>query len=59
MYSYDHSNREIWNDGCLQEIASFTDDNGDEYRVDGRRNGGLFEVSTSENDRTNSTTNAS
>ncbi len=46
VYSYDHRNREVWNDGCLQEIASFTDDNGDEYQVEGGVDGGVFRLST-------------
>lgn len=37
VYSYDHRNREVWRDGCLQQIESRTDDNGDDYRVDGSR----------------------
>lgn len=34
-YSYDHDNREIWKDGCLQQIESETDDNGDLLKVVG------------------------
>ncbi|MFC1688584.1 DUF6134 family protein [Pseudomonadota bacterium] len=34
-YSYDHDNREIWQDGCLQQIESETDDNGDLLKVVG------------------------
>jgi len=33
VYSYRHSNREIWKNGCLQSIESKTDDNGDNYFV--------------------------
>ncbi len=46
VYSYDHSNREIWNKGCLEKIASHTDDNGDEYSVDGQLVGNSFKIST-------------
>lgn len=46
VYSYDHSNREIWNKGCLEKIASFTDDNGDKYSVDGQFIGDSFKIST-------------
>ena len=34
-YRYDHDNREIWKDGCLQQIESNTDDNGDLLKVVG------------------------
>ncbi len=46
VYRYDHNNREVWRDGCLEEIESVTDDNGDEYRVDGRNLGEQFKVAT-------------
>jgi hypothetical protein len=46
VYSYDHHNREVWNNGCLEEIVSRTDDNGKELKVDGRVNGGFFKVFT-------------
>lgn len=29
IYSYRHSNTEIWHGGCLQQLTSFTDDDGD------------------------------
>ncbi len=46
VYSYDHRNREVWRDGCLARIESTTDDNGDEFRVDGEDVGDRFVVST-------------
>ena len=36
LYRYRHRNREIWADGRLIEIATETDDNGTDYRVEGR-----------------------
>ncbi len=50
VYSYDHSNREVWRDGCLERIESKTDDNGDEFRVEGEDLGDRFVVAT-KNDR--------
>lgn len=46
VYSYDHRNREVWRGGCLERIESKTDDNGDEFRVDGEARGDRFVVST-------------
>lgn len=46
VYSYDHRNREVWRDGCLARIESTTDDNGDEFRVDGEDLGDRFVVAT-------------
>ena len=46
VYSYDHYNREIWRDGCLVRIESKTDDNGDEFRIEGEDLGDRFVVST-------------
>jgi hypothetical protein len=34
-YSYDHDNLEIWKNGCLQQIESATDDNGELLKVVG------------------------
>lgn len=44
VYRYDHSNREVWNGGCLETIVSSTDDNGDEYSVAGEMQGDFFKV---------------
>ena len=46
VYSYDHRNREVWRDGCLVRIESKTDDNGDEFRVEGEDRGDRFVVAT-------------
>ncbi len=46
VYSYEHRNRELWSNGCLQAIEAYTDDNGDESYVKGQRNGIVFEVVT-------------
>ena len=46
FYTYEHDNRETWKDGCLDSIVSSTDDNGDEFRVEGRDRGASFELAT-------------
>lgn len=46
FYTYEHVNRETWVNGCLDTIESSTDDNGDEFRVDGRDQGASFELAT-------------
>lgn len=46
FYRYDHSNQEIWRDGCLESIRSQTDDNGDKFRVEGQRDTRGFDVLT-------------
>jgi hypothetical protein len=46
VYSYVHGNRELWRNGCLQRIESSTDDNGDNFAVDGRNEGNRFQLST-------------
>jgi hypothetical protein len=46
FYTYEHDNRETWKNGCLDSIDSTTDDNGDEFRVEGRNRGASFELST-------------
>lgn len=46
-YSYDHDNREIWKDGCLQKIESATDDNGDQINVVGENVSEGFTILTS------------
>jgi len=45
-YSYDHDNREIWKDGCLQQIESETDDNGDLLEVVGENRTEGFTIAT-------------
>ncbi len=51
VYSYDHVNRERWRNGCLDQIDSRTDDNGDKFAVDGKDRGEDFEVSTQDGQR--------
>jgi hypothetical protein len=51
VYSYVHANRELWRDGCLQSIESSTVDGGDKFKVDGRSEGGRFQLSTLEGER--------
>jgi hypothetical protein len=43
-YRYRQDSREVFNDGCLQEIRSTTDDNGTRYRVEGEAIGGDFRI---------------
>ena len=51
VYSYVHENRELWRDGCLRRIESSTVDGGDEFKVDGRDEGGRFQLSTQDGER--------
>lgn len=51
VYSYDHDNREMWRDGCLERIESSTDDNGDKFAVDGMDQGASFQLSTQDGER--------
>jgi hypothetical protein len=52
VYSYRHSNVEVWRDGCLRRIDSETDSNGDRYRINGELGDDGFRVATlSENRR--------
>lgn len=46
VYSYRHSNRELWQDGCLARIDSATDDNGERFVVQGRKSGQTYTIST-------------
>lgn len=48
VFSYRHSNTEVWRDGCLSRIESETDSNGDRYKVDGRRAAQAFAIETAE-----------
>ena len=41
-YSYDHRSRELWREGCLAELRSHTDDNGERHSVRGQRTGEGF-----------------
>jgi hypothetical protein len=51
VFSYRHSNTEVWRDGCLSRIESETDSNGDRYKVDGQREAQAFAVETAEGAR--------
>ena len=44
VFSYQHSNRETWRDGCLQRIESKTDSNGTRFQVSGVSRDGVFEL---------------
>lgn len=46
VYSYRHSNTEVWRSGCLRQIRSQTDSNGDLYQVQGRELDRVFRVET-------------
>jgi len=50
VFSYTHENTESWTGGCLESIASVTDENGDLYRVDGAAAAGGFQVRTNAGD---------
>lgn len=43
-YRYRHDSREVFRDGCLQEIRATTDDNGKKYRVEGEATGKQFQI---------------
>jgi hypothetical protein len=51
VYSYRHSNTEVWRGGCLQEIRSETDANGKRYAVRGEGLGDAFRVETGSQSR--------
>lgn len=38
VYSYSHETRELWEDGCLVNINSTTDDNGEDYFISSVQN---------------------
>ncbi len=44
-YRYRHQSTETWQDGCLTEIRSETDDNGKSFRVRGESRSAGFQVS--------------
>jgi hypothetical protein len=43
-YRYRHWSRELWRHGCLQRIESTTDDNGDDFEVQGERQDGALSL---------------
>jgi hypothetical protein len=46
VYRYEHHNREVWRQGCLDSIASATRDGGDRFKVEGRPTARGFELTT-------------
>lgn len=46
LYRYGHQNQEVWRNGCLESIQSQTNDNGDNYSVDGQRDTSGFSLAT-------------
>ena len=50
-FEYDHTNTELWRDGCLQAIDARTDSNGKLYAVSGRARGDTFVVGTNGGER--------
>ncbi len=51
VYRYQHRNREVWRDGCLQSISSTTNDNGDQLSVEGQLVAEGFKISTQDQQR--------
>lgn len=51
VFSYRHSNEEVWRDGCLARIVSETDSNGERFAVNGTRLGDGYAVETAEDRR--------
>jgi frataxin-like iron-binding protein CyaY len=46
LFTYSHKNVERWSNQCLQHIASSTDENGKQFRVEGNVNGEVFQLTT-------------
>jgi hypothetical protein len=46
-YRYRHDNQEVWSNGCLQRLASRTDDNGELLQVEAEKRGKTFVVDSS------------
>ncbi len=46
VYQYTHNNRETWKDGCLTRLASVTNDNGDQYAVNIKRENDKYRIET-------------
>lgn len=51
VYSYNHETREVWQDGCLLNITSATDDNGDNYFINSQKNEQEFALQTQDGNR--------
>ncbi len=52
VFSYRHSNTEVWRDGCLVRLDSATDSNGKHYRVEARQETSALAVVTESAART-------
>lgn len=50
VFSYRHSNTEIWQNGCLERISSTTDSNGELYEVGLQRDAEGYKVTTGTGD---------
>ncbi len=50
VYTYRHTNVEIWQGACLREIRAETDDNGDSFFVNGISRNGQLKVTTQAGD---------
>lgn len=46
VFSYRHSNTEVWRDGCLVQIDAETDSNGKQFRVEGRKETSAYRIGT-------------
>jgi hypothetical protein len=46
VFSYRHSNTEVWRDGCLVQIDAETDSNGEQFRVEGRKEPSAYRIGT-------------
>ena len=51
VYSYSHETRESWEDGCLVNISSTTDDNGDNYFISSTDSNNELEIETRDGKR--------
>jgi hypothetical protein len=51
VYSYNHETREVWQDGCLLNITSTTDDNGDNFFINSQKTEQEFALQTQDGNR--------
>ena len=52
VYSYEHETRELWEDGCLVDINSATDDNGENYYIKTRQQSQQLSLETQDGSTT-------
>ena len=52
LFSYEHENTELWNNRCLERIDSTTDQNGDQYSVNGVRTDSGFRLKNRDGENT-------